>query len=323
MDNSDGASGESRFDWPSASAEIRGTGSWSPKRHAFVGAVALLSICVVAAASARLPLRLPGRIVSPPGARPGVVEAVLLAAVVVAFVGFAYVAWVDRAPEGSRSEPGMLKEEEPQRVVDWASVLLLPLLFMSVVALGLAIGWLFDHPAADGGGAGRPKAFRVPGAAPAGGSGDAVPVDWLVFAVIAGVAGVVACVLLGRGWRHRRRARRGASRELVAALDESLEDLEREADPRAAVIRAYARMERSLAVHGAGRRLPETPLEYLGRVLLAVQASQGSATLLTALFQQAEFSSHVIDAAMKREAIAALRDLRDELASAGHARAAW
>ena len=37
-------------------------------------------------------------------------------------------------------------------------------------------------------------------------------------------------------------------------LDETLDDLRNEADPRKAVIAAYARMEKILAGHGLGRR---------------------------------------------------------------------
>jgi hypothetical protein len=104
--------------------------------------------------------------------------------------------------------------------------------------------------------------------------------------------------------------------ELVAAVELSLEDLERDPDPRRAVIRAYARMERALGAHGLARRPSETALEYLARALTALQVGRASVERLTALFERAKFSRHEIDGSMKAEALAALSSLRDELAGA-------
>ena len=55
--------------------------------------------------------------------------------------------------------------------------------------------------------------------------------------------------------------------ESPQAVDESLDDLRAEPDPRRAVIAAYARLERVLAAHGLPRKPAEAPLEYLGRML--------------------------------------------------------
>ena len=58
---------------------------------------------------------------------------------------------------------------------------------------------------------------------------------------------------------------------LSAALDEvladTLDDLRAEQDPRRAVIRAFARMEKTFAAHGVAREPAETPREYVVRVL--------------------------------------------------------
>jgi hypothetical protein len=110
---------------------------------------------------------------------------------------------------------------------------------------------------------------------------------------------------------------------LIAALDDSLDDLRNEPDPRLAVIAAYARMERALAFEGLARRKAEAPREYLARTLPALGAGAGSVARLTALFEEAKFSPHDVDAGMKDEAIDALEALRDELrAAAATARAA-
>jgi hypothetical protein len=82
------------------------------------------------------------------------------------------------------------------------------------------------------------------------------------------------------------------------------------------VIAAYARMEGVLARHGLRRRPSETPLEYLRRVLLELTARADAVARLTNLFEQAKFSRHDIDATMKRDAIGALREIRDDLRGA-------
>src|SRR6185436_20256727 len=51
--------------------------------------------------------------------------------------------------------------------------------------------------------------------------------------------------------------------ELELLLDDALDDLRDEPDPRKAVIAAYARMERAFARFGLPREGSEAPLEYL------------------------------------------------------------
>jgi uncharacterized protein DUF4129 len=133
-------------------------------------------------------------------------------------------------------------------------------------------------------------------------------------AVLLGVA-----VSLGAAARQRRQ--QGAALEeqapLAAALDEivvdGLDDLQSERDPRLAVIRAYARMEQTFAVHGVPREKADTPLEYLARVLGSISVSPSSARGLTELYERAKFSPHAIDETMKDDAIVALGGLRAEL----------
>ena len=104
--------------------------------------------------------------------------------------------------------------------------------------------------------------------------------------------------------------------ELAAALDESLDDLRAEPDPRRAVIAAYARLERVLAAHRLPRRPAEAPLEYLGRMLAALSVSPQAARRLTDLFERAKFSQHAVGPDMKEEAISALETVRDDLLAA-------
>ena len=130
-------------------------------------------------------------------------------------------------------------------------------------------------------------------------------------------------VAAGAWWlssRARRRARGETGLELAAAVaqavDDSLDDLRAEPDPRRAVIAAYARLERVLAAHGLPRKPAEAPLEYLGRMLAELSVTDKAARALTDLFERAKFSQHAVGVEMKAEAIAALETVRDDLLAA-------
>jgi len=137
--------------------------------------------------------------------------------------------------------------------------------------------------------------------------------------LVAGAA-VVAMVAIVAAWlladRRRRGPPRTAAERLVELLDDTLDDLEREPDPRRAVIAAWARMERGLAAAGLPRRPAEAPFEYVGRVLVASPVEPAHVHRLTDLFERAKFSRHTIDQAMREEAVAALRAVRSDLAEA-------
>jgi hypothetical protein len=99
-------------------------------------------------------------------------------------------------------------------------------------------------------------------------------------------------------------------------LDETLDDLRAEEDPRKAVIAAYARMERALAAYGLPRSPSEAPDEYLQRIFADLDVSRLSTSRLTALFSWAKFSGHDVAPEMKQEAIEALEAVREELRAA-------
>ena len=142
-------------------------------------------------------------------------------------------------------------------------------------------------------------------------------VFWIALAVLV-VAAVWLVVL------HRRRTQRTLSalpeptvaEELASSIGDAIDDLEAEPDARRAVIAAYARMEGVLARRGLQRQASETPLEYLRRILLDLSARADAVQRLTDLFEQAKFSRHEIDGAMKLDAIGALRTIRDDLQAA-------
>ena len=130
-------------------------------------------------------------------------------------------------------------------------------------------------------------------------------------------AGLTAAYL---SHRARRRALGGDDPELALLLadvvEETLDDLRAERDPRKAVIAAYARLERALAAYGLPRRPSEAPAEYVARILVDLDVGRASVRRLTALFERAKFSQHVVDDGMKEEAIDTLEELRTELRAA-------
>jgi hypothetical protein len=160
---------------------------------------------------------------------------------------------------------------------------------------------------------------------------------WLLAGtVLTGI--LTAGLLLARGhWlralqRHRRRRTRrlaaasaAAEPSSTAAEDDpdaarravhaALEPLRDPADPRAAVIAAYARMEQVLTERALGRRTPEAPREYLARVLREQGVPVQSLTTLTALFEEARFSLHPIPHSAPRRALSELENARVVLAT--------
>ena len=140
--------------------------------------------------------------------------------------------------------------------------------------------------------------------------------------LVAVLAGATAAAGAGAYVVHRRRrtdsaleptAEEDLADDLSGALEDALADLEAERDPRRAVIRAYAGMERVLARHGTPRWPFEAPFEYLSRILRELRVRADAALALTELFERAKFSRHEIDPSMKEEAIAAFVAVRDDL----------
>jgi len=85
------------------------------------------------------------------------------------------------------------------------------------------------------------------------------------------------------------------------------------ADPRAAVLAAYARMETALASVGLARRPSDAPREYLARLEAGLGGGRAPAARLTELFERARFSPHPVGEDSRAEAIGALETLRIEL----------
>jgi hypothetical protein len=275
--------------------------------RAFLPAVAVMALTAVVAVAAR------GSTPGGTGASRGPSDLVLDTLLTLTFVLFAFAiaflvyAFIHRDELGNLNLP---QRHRPSALVS----LLIFFAIVGIVALFRIRGLLDRDDEAEG----QPPRVDVP-------SNDATPLDpryepqfaWLPL-LIAGALVAVAYVALSAAARRRRgpRQRNGVAATLADALDDSLDDLRAEADPRRAVIAAYARLERILAAHRLARRSPETPEEYLGRILPELDVDPASIRRLTDLFMWAKFSHHEVGPSMKEEAIAALTTTRDDLRAA-------
>jgi hypothetical protein len=127
----------------------------------------------------------------------------------------------------------------------------------------------------------------------------------------AGVVGFAALALVRA--RRRREAEMQPRATVAAGARDAAAAAAIPADPRAAVLAAYARMETALASVGLARRPSDAPREYLARLEAGLGGGRAPATRLTELFERARFSPHPVGEDLREEAIGALETLRMQL----------
>jgi len=165
-------------------------------------------------------------------------------------------------------------------------------------------------------GAGTASVGAPPGAPrPNAGAVAAQGMDWPAIVITALVLAVIAWL----GWRLLRPPRRtlrvvrAPLAEVERALDDALVDAATEPDPRRAVLAVWARIERLLAEHDAGRRPSEAPFEYATRAAAAVGLESGAMERLAGLYEWARFSVHEVTSTMRKEALEGLTQVRERL----------
>jgi hypothetical protein len=136
-----------------------------------------------------------------------------------------------------------------------------------------------------------------------------VPITGQTFGALL-VALLVAAAMQALAERRRREPGLRRRARLAGLVDDTLDDLALEPDPRRAVIAAWARMERGLAATGLPRRAAEAPFEYAARALAEASVPPAAVQRLTGLFERAKFSRHHVDRAMRDDAVQALREVR-------------
>jgi hypothetical protein len=109
--------------------------------------------------------------------------------------------------------------------------------------------------------------------------------------------------------------RREAQERIRAAVDEGLLDLDIEdQDPRRAVIACWVRLEAAAAAAGTPREPGDTSTELVERLLAEHAITPSMLAGFGAVYREARFgTTHVVDATMREQARAALRQVRDEL----------
>jgi uncharacterized membrane protein YfcA len=111
-------------------------------------------------------------------------------------------------------------------------------------------------------------------------------------------------------WRTRGRPE---ARPLVAAVEESLEDLRAQRDVRAAIITAYRRFEQALAAAQLPRAAWQTPAEFMRAALTQVAVPAPAVRRLTTLFELARFSDRPLGVEARDDACDCLDAVRAAL----------
>lgn len=123
--------------------------------------------------------------------------------------------------------------------------------------------------------------------------------------------------------QRTRRTAEGTAREVVAALDAGLVELDdRSTDPRTAVIACWVRLEEAAEEAGVPRLAGDTSTDLVSRLLRGDPAAGvpaiASADVLDGfarVYREARYATHAVDERMRDQARAALRRLRGELSS--------
>jgi Domain of unknown function (DUF4129) len=201
----------------------------------------------------------------------------------------------------------------------------LALLVIPIILFAIAIGLFAAAPPVGPGSVGQPSGSTSagPGVLPqtqsplstATRSTNGV-LPWISLGLAAAVVlvSILAWVMSERRRRLAAQARESRPRETMSeAIEEGIDTLLSHPDPRLAVIAAYSVMEKAFARAGSARRLYETPLEFVGRILSSVPSAGADATKLAELFELAKFSQHEIDEKMRVVAVRTLSNIRRQL----------
>jgi hypothetical protein len=243
---------------------------------------------------------------------PGPVTAAILA-----LFGLALLVFVgDLVRRALSKEKGQAEHEpaqEPTRVPPWLRRVTMILSLVNAAVLA----YLWRRAVLDGGlfsgVGGLASGLPLPGVDP--GSAPAV-FNWvfggLALAAGLGALGLALWVALGDRPAREGEEPAGAMQAgpLEAAVDESLEDLRAESDPRSAIVRCYARFERTAADSGHARRPWLTPAEFMHEVLARLSLPRAAVPTLTGLFELARFSHHALGPQERDRAVDALHEIR-------------
>ena len=200
----------------------------------------------------------------------------------------------------------------------WTTAKTVAVLFLGLAVFCIATVPLLSRasaPLQSGAGA-EPSAPARPAHDVPGRAADSVDLGWLLVPVAVTFAILTPAAVLIR----RRRLKRdeamhaGETSAFGRAVRASIAALESERDPRAAILRAYARMEQAFRNVEIVRAGDETASEFLARTMRRLPVSAGAAAALTERFEEVRFSTHLITEADRGQALASLHRVEQELA---------
>jgi len=242
----------------------------------------------------------------------------LVTAAIFALFGLALLVFIGdlvrRALSKEKGQAGHEPAQEPSRVPPWLRRVTMILSLVNAAVLA----YLWRRAVLDGGlfsgMSGLASGLPLPGVHPA--SAPAI-FNWifggLALAAGLGALGLALWVALAdRLVREEEEEPVGAipAGPLEAVVDESLEDLRAESDPRRAIVRCYARFERAAADSGHARRPWLTPSEFMHEVLARLSLPRAAVPTLTGLFELARFSHHAMGPRERDRAVDALHEIR-------------
>lgn len=105
----------------------------------------------------------------------------------------------------------------------------------------------------------------------------------------------VASLTPARATSAASRSDEPAAPVVARGIDRALELLEREREPRDAIVRAWLGLQEAAEASGAGRRPAETPGEYTARIVSRFGADEQAAGILLDLYQGVRFGGHPVD----------------------------
>jgi uncharacterized protein DUF4129 len=247
----------------------------------------------------------------------------LLIASGVAFVlAVAIVIGIGLSRDRRRREEEAEREEEPSTLPWWLQTLLrtLPLVPLVAILIVFSFGWQYVESSLLAW-----SRFVMSAGADAGVSPADIPVlslpwlGWLagLLLLLAGLAALAMALLLlfaeriVRWWERRNSA--ASAEPLSEAVQEGLDDLASEPDPRVAIIRCYRRFERVAARARVVRAPWQTPHEFMRETLRRLALPPVAVDQLTRLFELARFSAHPLGSSERDSARACLEEIRSEL----------
>jgi len=246
----------------------------------------------------RLPQRLTGTIVT------------LFALAAAVFV----IDLAGRSRRRRREESEEALGPEPVRVPPWLRAVTQILSLLYFLVLGYLL-WQRGIPfmammLGNGAGAVDAAAQEAPAVAP-----PLITWAWGVLALVTGLGALAFALWIAfgdrlAGWLVNAAGDDAPRAPLTAAVEDSLEDLRAEPDPRRAIIRCYARFERAAADSGVARDPWLTPMEFMREALERLPVPRAAVPTLTRLFELARFSHRALGPAERDRALEALDEIK-------------